>query len=143
MVTELSVHAVHHGEMRMAASAGQNVLQMDTPLNDESPDGFRPLEALLASLAGSSGDALAMLLTRVKAPFEGLEVTAKGVRSETHPRVFTSILLEFTVHGENVRKEEVARALKQAEEKYCPVWAMLKASTIVTASFKMVAEIPA
>jgi putative redox protein len=54
--------------------------------------------------------------------------------------VFTEITLEFTVLGDGVKKEEVEKALKISEEKICPVWAMLKASTSITATYKIMAE---
>jgi putative redox protein len=141
MPSELSVHAVHEGEMRIRATAGAHAVIMDYPMRpDQQAAGLTPLQLLLASLAGCSGNALAILLRKAKQPVAGIEVRARGDRREQHPTVLTSIALEFLVRGAGVDPEAVALALRASEEKICPVWAMLKGGTPITASFRVVDE---
>jgi putative redox protein len=80
----------------------------------------------LASLAGCAGGTLALLLSRMKRPLQGLEVNARGKRSDEHPTVFTEITLEFVFRGSGLESAAVERALAQARDQLCPVWAMLK-----------------
>jgi uncharacterized OsmC-like protein len=91
MSSVLSVRAVHQGEMRIIATAGIHSVAMDYPLGPEEPAAMRPLEMLLASLAGCSGNTLALLLRRAGQPMRGLEVNAQGVRRDEHPTVFSEI----------------------------------------------------
>ena len=72
-------------------------------------------------------------------PIAGLEVEARGTRRAEHPTVLTEISLEFTVKG-GVDPAAIARALQLSEERLCPVWNMLKASTPIKAEFHMQQE---
>jgi putative redox protein len=141
MPTELMVRAVHEGGMRFAATAGEHTVRFDYPMQPgESGAGPTPLQMILASLAACSGSTLALVLERMKQPFVGLEVDARGLRSDEHPTVLTEITLEFLVRGTSVDSEAVQRALTVAETQLCPVWAMLKSGTTINAAFRVVAE---
>jgi uncharacterized OsmC-like protein len=41
----------------------------------------------------------------------------------------------FLVHGAGVDAEAVSKAIVQADEKLCPVWAMLEPNTAITTSY--------
>jgi putative redox protein len=73
-------------------------------------------------------------------PVKDLEVHARGLWRDEHPTVITEIALEFEVRGTGVDAEAVRRALDVAEQQLCPVWAMLKGGTPITASFRVVAS---
>jgi putative redox protein len=135
---EYTVEAVHQGGLQFAATAGPHSVTTDYPLKpDDAGAGQRPLELLLASLASCAGGALLVLLRRGGHPGAGLTVRARGQRRSEHPTVFTEIALEFTVCGD-LDESVVAEALEQSESRICPVWAMLKPTTPITASFRIV-----
>lgn len=138
MPNELVVHAVYEGGMRFAASAGEHGVTLDYPIPpDAASAGMTPLQLLLASLAACAGSTLALVLKRMNQPLEYLEVMARGLRREEHPTVLTEIAVEFRLKGAAVEAAAVERALKIAEEQLCPVWAMLKPGTAITASFRL------
>jgi putative redox protein len=138
MPSQLSVHAVHHGGMRVTATTRDFALNMDYPLQPgEKGEGLRPLEVLLASLAGCSVNTLVSLLRRTEQPVHGIEVDVRGTRSDGHPTVFTDIALEFVVRGRDVDAGAVERALLAAEQYMCPVWAMLQGGPRIIASFRI------
>lgn len=139
MPSELSVYAVHRGGMRATASVRNLALDMDQPQKPgERCAGFRPLEALLASLAGCSVSTLALLLQRVDQRVHGIEVVARGRLRAGHPAVLTEISLEFLVRGQGIDPGAVERSLVSAEEHMSPVWTMLKDGPRVTSSFRIV-----
>jgi len=141
MPSELHVHASHEGGMRFSATTGRHSLTLDYPLApDESGAGPTPLQALLASLAVCSGSTVGLVLTQMKQPFTGLDVEARALRRDEHPTVLTEISLEFIVRGPGVDPGVVQRALDVAETRLCPVWAMLKPGTAITASCRVVAD---
>jgi putative redox protein len=126
--------------------AGQDRSQPPLTL-DYSPrlgegTGLMPLELLLLSLAGCSGHAVIGILRWMEQPVVSLEVQAWGQRRDEYPAIFTSIELEFAVHGADIDPELVVRAIALAEERYCPVWAMLQAGTKITSSFRIIETIP-
>ena len=139
MPTEAHVHAVHEGGMRITAGDGEHSITMDYPMPGADSDlaGITPLKTLLASLAGCSGNALAVLLAKMRQPVSGIEVDVNAVRRDEHPTVYTEIGLEFTVRGDGLDPAAVARAVATAEEQICPVWAMLKPGTPITATCRV------
>ena len=93
---------------------------------------------LLASLASCAGSTVGLLLGQMRAPLAGLEVEARGQRRSEHPTVITDITLDFVVRGAGLNPDMVAKALQMAEERICPVWAMLKSGTTISSSFQIV-----
>jgi putative redox protein len=138
MHQELSVHAVRESGMCFTASTGQHSVCLDYPLGPGATAGPTPLEMLLTSLAVCAGSTLALVLERMKQPLTGLAVEARGKRREEHPTVLTEIALDFVITGAGTDPDRVAQALKVAEEQLCPVWAMLKGGTPITATFHLV-----
>jgi putative redox protein len=138
MPTEYTVRAVHRGGMRIDGHAAGQSVAMDYPLAaGDQCAGFTPLQLLLVSLAGCSGNSLAVLLRKLKQPVAGIEVEVKAVRREEHPTVFTQISLEFVVRGQGLDEGAVSKALEQSEETVCPVWAMLKGATPIRATYRI------
>jgi len=141
MKTELMVRAVHDGGMRVRASDGQFEILMDYQLDSsESLTAPTPLTMLLASLAACSLNSVMAVLKKMHQPVTGLEVKAHAMRSSEHPTVLKEISLEFTVTGDAVDHAAVGRALQLSEERLCPVWNMLKASTPIVATFRLEAS---
>lgn len=138
MQTELMVRAIHEGGMLVRASDGQFHVAMDYPIEDgHLLSGPTPLTMLLASLAACSVNSVMAVLKRMHQPVTGLGVEAHATRSTEHPTVLTEILLEFTVKGDSVDPAAVSRALQLSEERLCPIWNMLKASTAIKAEYKL------
>jgi putative redox protein len=134
---QYTVDAVHQRAMEFVITAGHHAVTTDYPLQlNEEGVGPRPLELLLGSLASCAGGSMVALLKRARQSPAGLQVIARGDRRSEHPTVFTQISLEFVVRG-SVDPVAVARAVEQSEALVCPVWAMLKAGTPITSSFRI------
>jgi putative redox protein len=139
MTTEISIHAVHEGGMRVTAGDNKHQVTMDYPMHPgDVSAGLTPLKTLLVSLAACSLSTLSLVLTKMKQPVDGLEVEAHALRRQKHPTVLTGISLAFTVTGSAVDRLAVERAIKIAESELCPVWNMLKSSTPIHATFQLV-----
>jgi putative redox protein len=143
MPNELSAKVILHEKVQFAGQAGaQPPLTIDysPPLSEGA--GQIPLELLLLSLAGCSGQAVIGILHWMEQPVASLEVKAWGQRRDEYPTIFPSIELEFAVHGADIDPALVARAIKLSEERYCPVWTMLKAGTKIIPSFRIIESNP-
>ncbi|HEY5387105.1 MAG TPA: OsmC family protein [Thermoleophilia bacterium] len=143
MPTELVIHAVNRGGMVVTAGDGRHTVTMDYPLpgaESEELAGLKPLRMLLASLAACSGNSVAVLLRKMRQPLEAVEVEARGTRRDEHPTVITDIALDFTIRGSGVEPAAVEKALAISEAQVCPVWAMLKGATPITATYKVEAD---
>jgi putative redox protein len=127
--------------MKMIADNGKHEVLTDYPLQPgEEAAGLKPMELLLASLAACGGSTVALLLGRMKQPVSGVEVEARGQRRDEHPTVFTEIAVDFLIHGEGIDRAVVEKVIAQADEKLCPVWAMIKPTTPIKTSYRIVAD---
>lgn len=123
----------------ISGRAGRSVA-IDFAPEGEAIDGFSPLELLLTSLAGCSGQVVVGLLKRMGQEVKGLTVHAHGIKKEVHPTVLTSIELDFEFRGGRLDGPSVEKALQLSEERFCPVWAMVKAAAPIKATYRLMAE---
>ncbi len=103
------------------------------PLGDDQ--GYTSLELLLLSLSSCLGSAMLTFLRRMNKTITHFEIQAKGFRKEEHPTGFESIHLDISLTSQDASDEDVRKVIALAEDKYCPVWAMIKGNTVVETSF--------
>lgn len=145
MPTVLTAQVELEEKMRFMGHAGSDsdqavVLDYPPPLGDGN--GIMSLELLLMSLASCSASTVVSLLRKMQQPVKGLKVEACGTRRDEHPTIFTEMELRFIVSGTGINPDMVKKAISMSEEKYCPVWAMLKSGTRIMASYEIVEPEP-
>jgi len=137
MPTELVIQADYQGGMKVTAGDGEHTVTMDYPLEPgQAVAGLTPLKLLLASLTGCIGNTVPMLLAKRGQPVRALQVIAKGRRRDEHPSVFTRIDVELVLHGD-LNPEVVEHCIALADEKLCPVWAMIRPATPIVPSYRI------
>jgi putative redox protein len=94
--------------------------------------GLRPMETLLAALAGCSALDVLLIMEKQRENLEGLEVEVEGERAEAVPAVFTRIHLRFKGHGP-IDLKKLQKAVELSMEKYCSVSKMLEPTVAITA----------
>lgn len=101
-----------------------------------------PMELMLEALGGCTGLDTISILKKKRVSFSHLEIILNGERSDEHPKVFTSIHLEFILHSNDGDKAltSLERAVELSHEKYCSVAAMLKPTVKMTIETKVVEE---
>jgi putative redox protein len=140
MPSEIVTEVVHRGGMRFEGkSRSGRTVELDFVPPGGTLEGYSPMELLLASLAACSGQVVAGLLKRMGQEIAGFRVVARGVKKDIHPTVLKSVALEFEFSGGSLDPASVAKALALSEERYCPVWAMLKASVPIKAEYRLIA----
>ncbi len=105
------------------------------PLGDDL--GYTSLELLLLSLSSCIGSAILTLLRKMNKTIIGCEIHSKGLRKEEHPTGFEQIFLDIEITAPDVTDEDMKKVINLAEEKYCPVWSMIKGNTIVDVNYKI------
>ena len=108
------------------------------PLGDGK--GYTGLELLLTSLAACAGTAVAALLRNTGKTVSGLKIAAKGQRRDEHPTSFVKIWLEFRLNSPDVVDSDIEKAIQMSEQTISPVWVMLKNSTEIVTTYKIVAS---
>jgi putative redox protein len=142
MAKEVGAHIVFKAGMKfdgVSGRAGRSV-SIDFAPEGDALDGFTPLELLLTSLAGCSGQVVIGLLKRMGQEVRDLTVRAHGIKKDVHPTILTSIDLDFEFRGGRIDGPSVEKALELSEDRFCPVWAMLKVSTPIKAAYRLLAE---
>jgi len=88
--------------------------------------GFRPLQLFAIGLVGCTGMDVISILQKKRQDVTDFTVSAAIERADQHPKVFTKILITYTITGKNIDRDSVERAVELSETKYCPAQAMLK-----------------
>lgn len=113
-------------------------VMMDGPQNFGGSDaGIRPKELLLLALGGCTGSDVVSILKKKRAKVDDFEIRITSEMQDEHPKVFTSIHIEYVFFGKEIKKKDVERAIELSETKYCAVTYMLKETVKITNSFKI------
>jgi putative redox protein len=98
--------------------------------------GFRPMQTVLAALAGCSVMDLVSIIEKQRMTLTDLQIQVDAQRADATPSVFTSINMHYILTGNLVAKK-VERALELAVRKYCSVGAMLEKSVEITYDYEI------
>ncbi len=97
----------------------------------------RPMELLLISLGSCTASDVASILHKKRTPVERMEVMVVGEQEKEHPRVYTSIDIEYVFYGKDIKTADLERAIDLSQNKYCPVTAMLRKSCEISHSYRV------
>ena len=100
-----------------------------------SNSAIRPKELLLLSLGGCTASDVIAILQKKRVKLDDFEVKISAESTETHPKVYTKIHLEFVFVGKDIKEKDVERAIELSQTTYCGVTAMLEKSISITHSF--------
>ena len=96
------------------------------------------MELLLVGFGGCSGMDVISILRKKRQPVTGLEITIKGEKADSFPKIYTTVHIEYIVKGKGVEKEAVERAIALSLDKYCSVGATLAKAGTITHSYRIV-----
>jgi putative redox protein len=114
--------------LRVDAVSGSGfALAFDGTSADGGGVAASPTETVLAALMACTAMDVASILRKKRQPFLTYQIRATGEKRDTHPQVFTSIVVEHRVTGD-MTVEAVRRSIELSATAYCPVSAMLSAS---------------
>ena len=99
--------------------------------------GYTSLELLLLSLSSCLGSAMLLFLRRMQKSISDFEISATGIRNEEHPTGFKRILLDIHMKSSNVNEADLKQVIGLAEEKYCPVWSMIKGNVTIEFNYNI------
>ena len=126
------------GRTFVAESGSGHGLVIDGPASVGGRElGPSPMELVLLGAGGCSAFDVVEILQKAREAVSGCEVQLEAERSESIPRVFTTIHLHFRVSGEGLTPQKVERAVKLSAEKYCSVTTMLSHSAEIRHTFEI------
>jgi len=109
-----------------SSDSGFTVPLGTSPAVGGDDDGFRPLELIAIGLAGCTAMDVVSILKKKRQEITAFEVRVHADRAADHPKVFTHIVIEYIISGNDLSEDAVKRAVQLSEEKYCPAQAMFK-----------------
>ncbi|MCJ7577482.1 MAG: OsmC family protein [candidate division Zixibacteria bacterium] len=112
--------------------SGHRILLDADPEVGGEDKGPRPMELLLVSLAGCTGMDVVSILKKKRVNLEGLAIKIQAERAPQHPKYFTTIDVEYTFRGKEIKEEDVKQAVELSKDKYCSVSAMLQEKATIS-----------
>jgi putative redox protein len=128
-----------HG-MTFAGRGGNSGFKLDVSADADvggAEDGFRPMELMGLSLGSCTAIDVLSILQKKRQEVTGLQINVETKRREEHPRVWTHVMIEYVVTGNNVDPVAVERAIQLSSEKYCPAQGMLKQAVKIESRYKI------
>lgn len=125
-----------NNKLHFTGTAGSNdpvSIDYIAPLGDDK--GYTSLELLLLSFSSCLGSAILTFLRRMNKTISACEIMSKGIRNQEHPTGFKSIHVNIVLTSPDVAEADMKKVIALAEEKYCPVWAMIKGNTEVETTY--------
>lgn len=127
------------GGMRFESTSqsGTGVVFDSSPEHGGENKGWRPMELLLATLAGCTGMDVISLLRKKRQHVTDFQVRVDGIRQDEHPKIYTNITITYVVTGHDVDPVAVARSIELSTAKYCPVFATIDALTEMCTAYEV------
>ena len=107
----------------VARPEGAGAIVLDG-LNGRS--GPTPMEMVLLGVAGCTAMDVISVLEKKRQSVTDFQINIAGDQSETHPKRFTTIRIEYVVTGE-VKPAALERAIELSNTKYCSAMASINA----------------
>ena len=107
------------------SGSGHSVLMDGPPDLGGRNLGVRPMEMILLGLGGCTSFDVMLILKKARQSVTDCVVELEAERAESNPKVFTRIHVHFIVSGEDLKENQVKRAVDLSAEKYCSASIML------------------
>jgi putative redox protein len=109
-----------------ALTPSGHTLSLDTGVEfGGAASGPQPLELLLVSLGACTGMDVISIMRKKRQKVTHYRVNVYANRAKEHPKVYTEIVVEHVISGDDIDVKAVARSVELSMTKYCPVHALL------------------
>jgi putative redox protein len=120
------------------AGSGHAIVVDGSPEDGGNNAGLRPSELLLLALGGCSAMDVISILKKKRQDVTGFEINVRGDKTETHPKRFKSLTVEYVVKGKGIDEEAVKRAIELSLGKYCSVKATIEGGVPIEHVYKII-----
>ncbi len=118
--------------------SGHTVLMDGAPEAGGKNLGLRPMELVLMGTGGCTAFDVVMILKKSRQDIIDCMVEIEAERATEDPKVFTRIHYHFILTGNNLKPQQVERAINLSAEKYCSASIMLGKTAEMTHDFEIV-----
>lgn len=96
-----------------------------------------PMEMVLMALGSCSAIDIVLMMKKMRAGITDFQINIDAERAEEPPRVFTKVRLEYILKGENIKPNDVERAIRLSVDKYCSVAGMVSKTAEIETAYKI------
>lgn len=119
------------------SESGHAVLMDTTPNVGGTQTAPQPMELVLLGLGGCTGMDVVSILRKMRIQWDRFEVLLEAERAPEHPKVFTKIHLIYRIWGDDIKEENLKKAIALSQERYCPVTPMLRKGATITHEYRI------
>ena len=112
------------------SGSGHSVVMDGAPEQGGRNMGVRPMEMLLLGLGGCASYDVIAMLKKSRQEIIDCRAEVEAERVDAVPAVFSKIHIKFVVIGNNLKENQVKRAVDLSAEKYCSASIMLGAAGV-------------
>ncbi|MDO5651159.1 MAG: OsmC family protein [Moraxella sp.] len=94
-------------------------------VDSEQTLGAKPMELILMGLGGCASYDVVSILKKSRQDISDVRCQVSAERADSVPAVFTKIHLHFIITGNDVKENQVAKAVELSATKYCSASKML------------------
>lgn len=135
---EFLVKNLHGSHFYMKTPSGHDIHIDADPEVYGYDSGARPMEFLIAGLAGCTGIDVVSILKKMKVEYDEFNLRLLTERSEEHPKKYTKIHVIYEFKGKDLPVDKLQRAAQLSQEKYCSAIATFRGSVDITHEVKIV-----
>ena len=122
-----------------AAVASGQTLQTSSDKDDQGvKQGFGPMELMALSVGACTAMDVISILEKKRQEVTAFEIKVNSERAEAHPRIFTSMEIEYILTGKAIDPAAVERAIELSAEKYCSAQNIVKRSVDIQHTYKII-----
>jgi putative redox protein len=104
--------------------------------NPEGGSGPSPMQLVLMGVAGCTAMDVVFILRKKRLHLTDFTINISGKRTDTHPKRYESIRIEYLLKGKDLKPKAVEQAITLSQEKYCSATASLNAD--LTHTYKII-----
>jgi putative redox protein len=121
------------------SGSGHAIVVDGAPENGGRNTGPRPMELLLMGLGSCSSFDVLTILKKSRQDVVDCQAELTAERADAVPAIFTKIHLHFVITGNNLKENQVKKAVELSAEKYCSASIMLAAGGVeITHDYEMI-----
>ena len=121
-----------------AVASGQT-LQASSDKDEQGiKQGFGPMELMAFSVGACTAMDVISILEKKRQQVTAFEIKVNSERAENHPRIFTSMEVEYILTGKAIDPAAVERAIELSAEKYCSAQNIVKRSVDIQHTYKII-----
>lgn len=99
--------------------------------------GIRPMELLALGVGGCTAIDVISILKKKRQEVNAFEVRVHTEKADDHPKVWTSLLIEYVVTGKAIDPAAVERAIELSANRYCPAQNMIGQAVEIEHSYQI------